>query len=111
VCSLTNCPRIKQKLLVSIVAYNAQKTIRDVVSRVPASLADSYEVEVLIIDDASSDSTFEVSHRFSQEYTGPFSVRVLFNPTNQGYGGNQKIGYHYAIQNGFDFVALIHGDG
>ena len=23
----------------------------------------------------------------------------------------QKIGYHYAIQNGFDFVALIHGDG
>jgi SAM-dependent methyltransferase len=38
-------------------------------------------------------------------------VTVLYNPVNQGYGGNQKIGYHYAIENGFDFVALLHGDG
>ena len=30
---------------------------------------------------------------------------------NQGYGGNQKIGYQFAIQHRFDFVALIHGDG
>ena len=41
----------------------------------------------------------------------PFKVTVLYNPVNQGYGGNQKIGYHYAIENGFDFVALLHGDG
>jgi 2-polyprenyl-3-methyl-5-hydroxy-6-metoxy-1,4-benzoquinol methylase len=36
---------------------------------------------------------------------------VLHNPLNQGYGGNQKIGFHYAIENGFDIVALVHGDG
>lgn len=41
----------------------------------------------------------------------PFDVHVLFNPVNQGYGGNQKIGYHFAIERGFDFVALLHGDG
>src|SRR5687767_15974936 len=41
----------------------------------------------------------------------PFALTVLFNPVNQGYGGNQKIGYHYAIERGFDFVALVHGDG
>jgi glycosyltransferase involved in cell wall biosynthesis len=35
----------------------------------------------------------------------------VYNPINQGYGGNQKIGYHYAIENDFDFVALLHGDG
>jgi glycosyltransferase involved in cell wall biosynthesis len=102
---------MKHKLLVLIVAYDAQETIRDVVSRVPTALVSTYDVEILIIDDASSDATFEVSHRFSREYAGPFSIRVLFNPINQGYGGNQKIGYHYAIQNGFDFVALLHGDG
>ena len=28
-----------------------------------------------------------------------------------GYGGNQKIGYKYAIENNFDFVILLHGDG
>ena len=30
---------------------------------------------------------------------------------NQGYGGNQKLGYRYAIDHGFDIVALVHGDG
>jgi 2-polyprenyl-3-methyl-5-hydroxy-6-metoxy-1,4-benzoquinol methylase len=33
------------------------------------------------------------------------------NPVSQGYGGNQKIGFHYAIDRGFDFVALVHGNG
>jgi 2-polyprenyl-3-methyl-5-hydroxy-6-metoxy-1,4-benzoquinol methylase len=36
---------------------------------------------------------------------------VLRNELNQGYGGNQKIGYTYAIRRGFDIVALVHGDG
>ncbi len=102
---------MKQRVLVFIVAYNAQATIKDVVSRIPRSLGDKYDVEVLIIDDASQDATFEVGHRLSLDQTGPLKLRVLFNPVNQGYGGNQKLGYHYAIENGFDFVALVHGDG
>ncbi len=102
---------MKQKLLVFIVAYNAEKTIGQVLSRIPASLGDRYEVDVLIIDDASPDSTFEASHRATSSYSSGFPITILFNPVNQGYGGNQKIGYHYAIKNGYDFVALIHGDG
>ena len=41
----------------------------------------------------------------------PFKITVLRTPENQGYGGNQKLGYRYAIDNGFDIVALVHGDG
>ena len=102
---------MRQKVLVFVVAYNAQTTIKDVISRIPASLAGTYDIEILIIDDASQDATFEVGHRLSLDQSGPFKLRVLFNPVNQGYGGNQKLGYHYAIENGFDFVALLHGDG
>ena len=98
-------------MLVLIVAYNAETTIAQVVRRIPTELSESYEIEVLIIDDASRDSTFAQSHRVSKANQSPFPVRVLFNPVNQGYGGNQKIGYQYAIENGFDFVALLHGDG
>ena len=32
-------------------------------------------------------------------------VTVLRNEFNQGYGGNQKVGYSFAIREGFDFVA------
>src|SRR5207245_918523 len=38
-------------------------------------------------------------------------LTVLRNQYNQGYGGNQKVGYAFAMQNGFDYVAMVHGDG
>src|SRR5271165_4725615 len=104
-------PGAKPKVLVFIVAYNAEKTIAEVVRRIPASLLDTYEVDVLIIDDSSRDATFDRGHSISKDDTIPFRLTVLFNPVNQGYGGNQKIGYRYAIENGYDLVALLHGDG
>ncbi|MBU3545448.1 glycosyltransferase [Polynucleobacter sp. MWH-Mekk-B1] len=101
----------KQKLLIFIVAYNAETTISQVLSRIPKSLADNFEVDVLIIDDASKDNTFDIGKQFSNASFLPFPVKVLKNPINQGYGGNQKLGYLYALKNNFDFVALVHGDG
>src|SRR5262245_60754903 len=98
-------------LLIFIVAYHAETTIKDVLTRIPHALVDQYDTEVLIIDDASRDQTFERSREVVDEGLLPFPVTVLFNPVNQGYGGNQKIGYFYAIKSGFTFVALLHGDG
>lgn len=103
--------RKKHRVLIFVVAYNAERTIESVLARIPLCLADEYEVEILAIDDSSRDRTFEVGHKIQLAGSSPFPLCVLFNPVNQGYGGNQKIGYHYAIQNNFDFVALLHGDG
>ena len=101
----------KPRLLILIVAYNAETTISKVLARVPPALADEYDVEVLVLDDSSADRTFEQSRGVQRAGSLPFPLHVLFNPVNQGYGGNQKIGYHFAIERGFDFVALVHGDG
>ncbi len=100
----------KKGVLIFIVAYNAERTIQDVIERIPARLTD-HDVEILIIDDSSRDRTFEISRTFGAGSAFRFPVTVLFNPVNQGYGGNQKIGFHYAIRKGFDVVALLHGDG
>jgi len=104
-------PGAKPRLLIFIVAYNAEKTIAQVLGRIPHLLAEEYEVEVLVLDDSSQDRTFEESREVRRGGALPFVLHVLFNPVNQGYGGNQKIGYHFAIEEGFDFVALVHGDG
>jgi len=101
----------KPRLLVFIVAYNAERTIAEVLGRIPHELADDYSVEVLVIDDSSSDATFERGERIRGSESLPFKLHVLYNPVNQGYGGNQKIGFHFAIERDFDFVALVHGDG
>ncbi|MDD3813777.1 MAG: glycosyltransferase [Desulfocapsaceae bacterium] len=99
------------RLLIFIVAYNAENTIESVLKRIPSLLLDLYEVEVLIIDDSSQDDTFRKSELVRRAKLIPFKLTVLYNPVNQGYGGNQKIGFHYAIENNFDWVALVHGDG
>ena len=101
----------RPRVLVFIVAYNAEKTIRSVVLRIPVALKETYDIDILIIDDSSADATFEKGHAVRQDPALPFPLVVLYNPRNQGYGGNQKLGYHYAIERGYDFVALIHGDG
>jgi len=101
----------KKKVLIFIVAYNAEKTLEDVLNRIPASLQKDFNTEILVIDDASKDNTFHIGLSHKRKSISKFPFNVLKNPINQGYGGNQKIGYHYAIKNNFDFVALLHGDG
>jgi glycosyltransferase involved in cell wall biosynthesis len=100
----------QKRVLIFIVAYNAERTIQEVVRRIPESLS-RHQTEILIIDDSSGDDTFGRAHDLERTAGAPFPLTVLHNPINQGYGGNQKIGFRYAIQNGFEIVALLHGDG
>ena len=98
------------RLLVFIVAYEAEATLKDVLDRVPRSVFDDFDVEILIVDDASEDRTFEMGYQYASAHP-ELPLTVLRNDYNQGYGGNQKIGYAYASANNYDYVALIHGDG
>ncbi len=98
-----------KSLLVFIVAYNAESTLTNTLRRIPESLK-KYNYRILIIDDSSKDHTFAQGLAFKDHNPG-LDIEVLYNPVNQGYGGNQKLGYQYAIDHDFDAVALLHGDG
>ena len=102
----------KKKVLIFIVCYNAEGSIESVLDRIPKDIwgNKSFCTEILIIDDQSSDRTFYAAEDYSSHHPEQ-KLTVLYNPKNQGYGGNQKIGYCYAIKNGFDVVVLLHGDG
>ena len=98
-----------QRILIFVVAYNAETTIQKVLDRIPKELKRP-GVEVLVIDDSSRDDTFGQGVRWQQQ-NGGLKLTVLRTTENQGYGGNQKLGYRYAIDHEFDIVALVHGDG
>ena len=100
----------RKRLLILIVAYHAASTLDSVLRRIPERTLDEYDCEVLVVDDASQDSTFQVGRDYKTAHP-ELPLTVLRNHLNQGYGGNQKVGYTYAINNGFDIVALVHGDG
>ena len=99
-----------KKLLIYIIAYNTEKFITNVLDRIPTDLKKKYDVKILINNDNSQDDTFKITKNYLKTYD-QFSVKLISNPERQGYGGNQKIGYYYAIKNKFDYVALLHGDG
>lgn len=100
----------RPRLLVFVIAYDAESTLASVLERIPAAIFDSFSSEVLVIDDASTDRTFDIGRGYKAAHP-EVPITVLRNGLNQGYGGNQKVGYTYAIQEGFDFVALLHGSG
>lgn len=97
------------RVLILILAYNAEKTIVSVLDRIPRELAQRYDVHVLVLDDGSRDATHDLAKQHLERFWCP--GEALRNPINQGYGGNQKVGYRYAAEQGFDVVAMVHGDG
>ena len=92
-----------------IVAYNAVTTLARVLKRIPAPVWENVE-EVVVFDDASADSTYELAMGY-RLISQSDKLQIVKNCANLGYGGNQKAGYKYFIERGFDAVVLLHGDG
>ncbi len=98
------------KLLIFVIAYYAEATLKKTLERIPGSVFEDYDCEILVVDDASKDRTFEIGRAYKKAHPNQRMV-VLRNTMNQGYGGNQKVGYAYAQSEGFELVAMVHGDG
>jgi len=98
-----------KRIGILIVAYNAVTTIAQVLKRIPADVWKNVE-EVVVFDDASRDHTYELVQGLKM-LSGLQKLTVIKNQANLGYGGNQKLGYRYFLDKGFDVVVLLHGDG
>ncbi|HUF76572.1 MAG TPA: glycosyltransferase [Longimicrobiales bacterium] len=96
-----------QRVAVFVVAFNAEAHIHETLRRIPAPLLAELDA-IYVIDDSSSDETFRIARELQAEMP---ILEVFRTPFNQGYGGNQKLGYQYASRRGFDIVVLLHGDG
>jgi glycosyltransferase involved in cell wall biosynthesis len=105
--SVTASP--KKRIAIFVVTYNAASTLRWVLDRIPPEVWDKVE-EVFVFDDSSKDDTFLVGMGYKALH-GKAKLSVFRNEKNLGYGGNQIRGYEYAIKQGYDIVALLHGDG
>jgi glycosyltransferase involved in cell wall biosynthesis len=98
-----------KRIAIFIVAYNAASTLRQVLDRIPEEVWAKVE-EVFVFDDSSQDDTYLVGMGYKTLH-GKTKLSVFRNEKNLGYGGNQIRGYTYAIERGYDIVALLHGDG
>jgi glycosyltransferase involved in cell wall biosynthesis len=88
----------KKKIIVVLPAYNAAKTLEKTYKAIPPG---SYD-EVIVVDDASNDSTAKVAKRLG--------LSLIVHPKNKGYGGNQKTCYNEALKRGADIIVMLHPD-
>lgn len=87
-----------KKVIIVMPAYNAEKTLKQTVGEIPRDVVD----DILVVDDASSDRTFEVCRELE--------VPCIRHAKNKGYGANQKTCYTVALARGADIVIMLHPD-
>jgi glycosyltransferase involved in cell wall biosynthesis len=86
------------KVCVVLPAFNAARTLAWTLEALDRTLID----EVIVVDDASTDATREITRRLG--------IRYAFHRSNHGYGGNQKTCYALALETGADVVVMLHPD-
>ena len=95
---------INMKLVVLIPAYNEEKTIGDVISEIPRNLEGVEHVDVLVIDDGSTDNTVRVAEDAGAD-------KVVSHHRNIGVGAAFSTGIYNALECGADIIVTIDADG
>ncbi|MFT7612171.1 MAG: glycosyltransferase involved in cell wall biosynthesis, partial [Parvicellaceae bacterium] len=91
------------KVLVVIPCYNEEEAIASVVDEVKSQSLENVNIEVLVINDKSTDGSIDVLQKNN--------ISHISLPVNLGIGGAVQTGYKYAFQNGFDVAVQLDGDG
>lgn len=91
---------IGRETLIIIPAFNEQERVSSVIMGIKALLAD---VDILVVNDGSSDRTAEVSLSSG--------ARVLDLPFNMGYGVALQTGFKYALRNEYKYTVQLDADG
>jgi len=88
-----------------VPAFNEEEGIEGVVRRLADLEIGGGEVEILVVDDGSTDGTREVLRRLGEEIE---SLRVIEKPRNDGYGAALLTGFSAAKH---EIVVITDADG
>lgn len=98
----------KPRILLFIPGYNCEKQIRRVLLQLDQEVMD-YIAQVIVVNNRSTDNTEEAVRMFQGEHP-EIPIKLLRNCENYGLGGSHKVAFSYALEHGFEFVCVLHGD-
>ncbi len=90
------------KLIIQIPCYNEEDTLESVINSIPKSIIGIDEIELLVIDDGSTDNTKLIAEKLG--------AKVICNKRNMGLAASFKTGLKTALKNGADIIVNTDGD-
>ncbi len=96
-------PAAGARLLVVLPALDEEKTVGAVVRAIPREIAGVDSIEVLVVDDGSTDRTVAEAQAAG--------ARVVSHAATRGVGAAFGTGLRYAVDRGFDLLVSIDADG
>ena len=91
------------KLIIQIPCFNEEKTLSSTINDLPREVEGFNEVEILVIDDGSTDKTYEKAKQLGVEH-------IIQLGSNRGLATAFKIGIEYALDQGADVIVNTDGD-
>lgn len=92
----------KPKILLILPAYNEEESIGAVLESIREQHVDE-RMDVLVINDGSSDKTLEV--------VASYGFEALSQVYNMGYGAALQTAYKYACDHNYDYLLQMDADG
>ncbi len=91
------------KVFVQIPCFNEEETLPLVLESIPKQITNVDDLEILIIDDGSSDKTIEVAKKYGVTH-------FVKHSRNMGLARSFRDGVDYALRHGADIVVNTDGD-
>ena len=91
------------KLIIQIPCYNEEKTLPLVVNSIPRKIKGVRVVEILVIDDGSSDKTSDVARSLGVDH-------IIRHKKNKGLAATFEDGINYALSVGANIIVNTDGD-
>ncbi len=98
-----------EKILIFIPMYNCGAQIPRTIEKI-VSLGDKQALfsRVIVMDNGSRDDGLNAAAEAIKRLSIP--AMVVENHDNYGLGGSHKTAFNYALEQGYDYVAVLHGD-
>ena len=100
---INNSSSITLKLTILIPAYNEEGTIKKVIKEIPKSFESIREIEIIVIDDGSTDNTAKIALN-----TGAFVYSLT---QNQGLAKAISYGFEKCLEHYADMLVILDADG
>lgn len=100
---------MNDKILLFIPMYNCERQIVRVLGQLTPAVCKFFS-EVIIINNRSTDNGERAAAKYLEENPLAIPARILLNDENYSLGGSHKVAFQYAIERGFDYVVVLHGD-